>query len=195
MLTLLIDPEPTTLVTLTNPADPSLLVSAKVTEGLLAYDFELNPKPQLATQWAADPDGMGFTFTIREGVKWHDGVDFTAADVAFSITAHVVAVFSKNRTLLLPTVPTAKESGIANFEADAWGAFFLPKGTPDAIVRKLHDASVAAMNTPSVQERLKEIGATVVGPERRSREYLQKFVVSEIEKWGKVIRAAGINAE
>jgi peptide/nickel transport system substrate-binding protein len=85
MLTLLIDPEPTTLVTVTNPADPSLLISAKVTEGLLAYDFELNPKPQLATQWSADPDGMGFTFRIRQGVKWHDGVDFTAADVAFSI--------------------------------------------------------------------------------------------------------------
>jgi len=85
MLTLLIDPEPTTLVTLTNPADPSLLVSAKVTEGLLTYDFELNPKPQLATQWSTDPDAMGFTFTIREGVKWHDGIDFTAADVAFSI--------------------------------------------------------------------------------------------------------------
>jgi peptide/nickel transport system substrate-binding protein len=84
-LTLLVDPEPTTLVTVTNPADPSLLVSAKTTEGLLAYDFELNPKPQLATNWAAEPGGKAFTFTLRRGVKWHDGVDFTAADVAFSI--------------------------------------------------------------------------------------------------------------
>ena len=84
-LTLLVDPEPTTLVTVTNPADPSLLVSAKTTEGLLAYDFELNPKPQLATNWVAEPGGKAFTFTLRRGVKWHDGVDFTAADVAFSI--------------------------------------------------------------------------------------------------------------
>src|SRR5262249_49499986 len=48
---------------------------------------------------------------------------------------------------------------------------------------KLHDAAVATIDNPSVQARLKEIGVTVVAPERRSREYLQKNVASEIEKW------------
>jgi peptide/nickel transport system substrate-binding protein len=84
-LHLLVDPEPTVLVTLTNSADPSLLVSAKVTEGLLTYDFDLNPKPQLATHWWVNPDGTTFKFKLRPGVKWHDGQDFTASDVAFSI--------------------------------------------------------------------------------------------------------------
>jgi peptide/nickel transport system substrate-binding protein len=84
-LTMLVDPEPTTLVALTNSADPSMLVSAKVTEGLLSYGFDLQPRPQLATRWSASADGRRLTFELRKGVKWHDGADFTSHDVAFSI--------------------------------------------------------------------------------------------------------------
>ena len=51
------------------------------------------------------------------------------------------------------------------------------------------------METPSVQQRLKDIGAIVVEPERRSPEYLQKFVESEIEKWTVPIKASGLSIE
>jgi tripartite-type tricarboxylate transporter receptor subunit TctC len=51
------------------------------------------------------------------------------------------------------------------------------------------------MDTPSVQERMKQIGADLVAPERRSREYLQKFVESEIEKWAAPIKASGVLIE
>jgi tripartite-type tricarboxylate transporter receptor subunit TctC len=69
---------------------------------------------------------------------------------------------------------------------------FLPKGTPDSIVRKLNAAAVAAMNTPSMQERLKLIGSDLVGPERRSPEYLAKFVAEEIKKWAGPISTSGV---
>ena len=82
-----------------------------------------------------------------------------------------------------------------DFDAALWYAFFLPKGTPAAIVQKLHDATVATMDTPSVMQRLKEIGADLVAPERRSSQYLQKFVESEIVKWAAPIKAAGIQVE
>jgi peptide/nickel transport system substrate-binding protein len=85
ILTMLVDPEPTTLVALTNSADPSMLVSAKVTEGLLSYGFDLRPKPQLAIRWSVSADGRELAFDLREGVRWHDGAAFTADDVAFSI--------------------------------------------------------------------------------------------------------------
>jgi peptide/nickel transport system substrate-binding protein len=85
ILTMLVDPEPTTLVALTNSADPSMLVSAKVTEGLLSYGFDLKPKPQLATRWSISADGRELTFELRKGVRWHDGAEFTSGDVAFSI--------------------------------------------------------------------------------------------------------------
>jgi peptide/nickel transport system substrate-binding protein len=83
-LTFVLEQEPTTLVAATT-TDNVTKVSAKVTEGLLTYDFDLNPVPQLATAWTISEDGLRYTFSLRQGVKWHDGRDFTAADVAFSI--------------------------------------------------------------------------------------------------------------
>jgi len=84
-LTLLVDPEPPTLVALTNAGDPTMLVSAKVTEGLLAYDFDLTPRAQLAIAWSVNPQCTEFSFRLRQGVRWHDGTPFTSRDVASSI--------------------------------------------------------------------------------------------------------------
>lgn len=84
-LIMLVEPEPPTLVALTNCGDPSMLVSAKVTEGLLAYDFNLNPRPQLATAWSVSADAREFAFRLRQEVRWHDGAPFTSRDVASSI--------------------------------------------------------------------------------------------------------------
>ena len=84
---------------------------------------------------------------------------------------------------------------MADFEADSWYAFFLPKGTPAPIARRLHEATIAMMDTPSVQERLKELGTSVVAPERRSPEYLQKFVENEIAKCAGPIKAGGVSMD
>src|SRR2546422_10386980 len=102
-----------------------------------------------------------------------------------------IAILSRDRSSMLPGLASAQEQGL-NFEASTWFGFFLPRGTPEPIIQKLHDATVAAMETPSVQERLKEVGAVTVAPERRSPAYLQTFVASEIEKNAAPIRAAGI---
>lgn len=84
-LTFVLVSEPVSLVSHSNVFTPVLSVSAKVTEGLLEYDQDLNPVPMLATAWSVTPDGLRYTFTLRQGVKWHDGKDFTSADVAFAI--------------------------------------------------------------------------------------------------------------
>src|SRR4029434_9877196 len=94
-----------------------------------------------------------------------------------------IATLSKKRSPGLPDLPTAHEQGLTDFDIPSWYALFLPKGTPDAIVRKLNAAAVAAMNTPSMQERLKVIGSDLLSPERRSPEYLAQFVAGEIKKW------------
>ena len=114
------------------------------------------------------------------------------------IEAHqikAIANLAKNRSPVLPKLASAQEQGLAGFEAYIWSGIFLPKGTPAAIVQKLHDAIVATMDTPVVRERLKDIGAELVGPERRSGDYLAKFVASEIDKWGAVIRASGASID
>ena len=104
-------------------------------------------------------------------------------------------ILKNARSPSLPELPSAQEQGLPDFDASLWYAFFLPKDTPAAIVQKLHHATVATMDTPSVMQRLKEIGADLVAPERRSSQYLQKFVESEIVKWAAPIKAAGIQVE
>jgi tripartite-type tricarboxylate transporter receptor subunit TctC len=110
-------------------------------------------------------------------------------------TVKAIAILAKNRSPLLPNLPSAHEQGLTDFEASTWNAFFLPKNTPLPINQKLHDATVETMETPSVQERLKDMGAELVAPERRSSKYLQQFVVSEIQKWAAPIKAAGMTGE
>ena len=106
-----------------------------------------------------------------------------------------IALLAPERSPLLPSLATAHEQGLANVEAITWNAFFLPKDTPAAIVKKLNDATNEAMNTPAIKERMHEIGVTLVAPERRSPEYLQKFVEGEIDKWAGPIKAAGISVD
>lgn len=115
----------------------------------------------------------------------------TAKPQIDSALIKALAILSRERSAMLPELATAREQGL-DFEATTWFGFFFPKGTPESIIRKLHDATAAAMDTPSVQERLKEVGAVTVAPERRSPAYLQKFVLSEIEKNAAPIKAAGL---
>lgn len=82
-MTIMFWPEPPSLVSVVS--SNSLTVSAKVTEGLIWYDNDMQAHPQLATAWNVAPDGLSYTFTLRQGVKWHDGRDFTSADVAASL--------------------------------------------------------------------------------------------------------------
>jgi tripartite-type tricarboxylate transporter receptor subunit TctC len=107
-------------------------------------------------------------------------------------TVKALAILSKNRSPALPDLPSAHEQGLTGFDIPSWYALFLPKGTPDAIVRKLNAAAIAAMDTRSMQDRLKAIGSDLVGPDRRSPEYLAQFVAAEIKKWSGPIAASGV---
>jgi len=84
-LTVVLNPEPPTLVAFFNTAGTSVVTSAKVLEGLLEYGHDLTPRPQLATSWTVSDDGLEYVFKLREGVRWHDGKPFGAADVALSL--------------------------------------------------------------------------------------------------------------
>src|SRR5439155_22711192 len=73
-------------------------------------------------------------------------------------TAKAIAMFTRERSPTFPTLATAQEQGLKDFVADNWLAFFLPKRTPTAIVQKLHEASVAALNDPTVSAWRKVVG-------------------------------------
>jgi len=95
----------------------------------------------------------------------------------------------------MPDLATAHEQGLTDFDVVTWNAFFLPKGAPAAVIKKLNDATSQAIDTPAIKERLHELGVTGVAPERRSPEYLAKFVVDEIARWAGPIKANGLQMD
>lgn len=109
-------------------------------------------------------------------------------------TVKAIAILTKERSPVLPNVATAVEQGF-EVEAYTWNAFFLPKGTPEAIVQKLRLATVESMKTPSVREKLESAGLKFVSDDRTTPEYLAKFVQSEIVKWAAPIKASGVSVD
>jgi peptide/nickel transport system substrate-binding protein len=83
-LTWAIDRESTTIVPINATTFMSEAVGPKIFDGLLTYDADLKPEPQLAESWQVSADGLTCTFKLRPGVRWHDGQPFTSRDVAFS---------------------------------------------------------------------------------------------------------------
>jgi tripartite-type tricarboxylate transporter receptor subunit TctC len=104
-----------------------------------------------------------------------------------------IAILSKQRSSSLPDLATAHEQGLTDFDVPSWYALFLPAHTPPEIVRKLNRATVAALDAPAVQQRLKQVGGEAVAAERRTPEYLAGFLAAEIKKWEAPIKASGIS--
>jgi tripartite-type tricarboxylate transporter receptor subunit TctC len=109
-------------------------------------------------------------------------------------TVKPIAVLTKERSKVLPDVPTAIEQGF-DVEAYTWNAFFLPKGTPVPIVQKLRQATVEAMKTPAIREKLEAAGLILVSDDRTTPEYLANFVQNEIVKWAAPIKASGATSD
>jgi tripartite-type tricarboxylate transporter receptor subunit TctC len=106
-----------------------------------------------------------------------------------------LAILTRNRSPLVPNLATAHEQGLTDFDSYFWSGFFFPKDTPAPIVQRLHAAAVETMNTPATQERLKNVGVTVVAPDRRSPDYLKKFLDQEIAIWAATIKASGVSLD
>jgi tripartite-type tricarboxylate transporter receptor subunit TctC len=110
-------------------------------------------------------------------------------------TVKGIAVMSEKRVPIIPDLATTGEQGLPGVEASVWNAFFFPKGTPDPIVRKLNKAMSDTLDDPAIRKRLEELGLEIAPPERRTPEYLAKFLPAEIERWAKPIREGGISAD
>jgi len=106
-----------------------------------------------------------------------------------------MALLSRDRSPLMPELATAHEQGISDFDVTTWTAFFLPKGTPKPIVDKLNVVTHATMDTPAIKSRLLEIGVTGIAPDRRSPQYLAKFVVEEVQRWEGPIKSGGLQLD
>jgi tripartite-type tricarboxylate transporter receptor subunit TctC len=100
-----------------------------------------------------------------------------------------LAVTSAARSKLLPEVPTVAESGFPGYETTAWFGLLAPKGTPRAIVEKLHAAVEQACQAPAMTDRLVGLGGDVVC---NSPEAFAARIKADVERWKKVVAAARI---
>ena len=102
-----------------------------------------------------------------------------------------LAISTGARNPQLPEVPTVAESGFRGFEATAWAGISAPRGTPDAVVQRLHAAVQKVLQGP-FRGKQEALGAQVVGS---TPAQYAAFVQAETEKWANVIKAAGIRAD
>ena len=105
------------------------------------------------------------------------------------------AVTSAKRVPTLPDLPTMQESGLKGFEVGIWHAVYAPKGTPKAAVDKLVSAMQEASKDIGFRTRMSELGATVYPADQITPAVLASHLKSEIEKWGPVIKKAGVYAD
>jgi len=102
---------------------------------------------------------------------------------------HVIGVAAHKRMAQLPNVPTIEEGGVPDFEVSSWNGLFAPARTPQPIVDRLYEVTVAALKSPQMKEKMEAEGAEPVG---QSPAQFHAYVQSEIDKWGKVIKAANV---
>jgi tripartite-type tricarboxylate transporter receptor subunit TctC len=106
------------------------------------------------------------------------------------ILAHGVS--SAKRSPVIPEVPTIAEAGVPGYEVVQWFGILAPAGTPREVVARLHSASVRALQDPVVKERFLADGGETVG---NSPEEFAKIIRSDFEKWGKLVKVAGIKVD
>ena len=103
-----------------------------------------------------------------------------------------LAVTGSRRSPAMPELPTIAESGFPKFEATAWYGVLAPAGTPPAIVTRLHDETLRALQLPDVKERLGYVGFEIVGSTPAA---FGAYIKSEIRKWAPVVKASGAKPE
>jgi tripartite-type tricarboxylate transporter receptor subunit TctC len=101
-----------------------------------------------------------------------------------------LAVTSAKRTPAAPDLPTLAEAALPGFDVTGWYAVFVPAKTPTAIVQKMHADTVATLSDPAIRGRLEQLGLFVAGT---TPEELGQFLRSEMDKWGPVVKQAGIS--
>jgi len=103
-----------------------------------------------------------------------------------------LAVTDKKRSPVVPDLPTLDEAGLKGYELVGWNGLFLPRNTAKPVVTKLYSETRRALLLPDIKERLAQMGAEGVG---NTPEQFSAFIKAEIAKWGKVVKAAGIQVE
>ena len=102
-----------------------------------------------------------------------------------------LAIGDSKRSTILPDLPTIAEAGVPGYQAVIWSGMLAPAKTPRAIIDKLYKETVRVVQAPEFRERLVQLGSDAVGS---TPEQWGEFIKTEIDKWGKIAKIAGVKA-
>lgn len=153
----------------------------------------------LAMEWFRTATGTNFTHVPYKGSQAFNAV--LAGEVPVTLVSvvsgvpqmrsgrvKVLAITSKARSRALPELPTIAESGVPGFEANNWFGLLAPRGTPPAVIARLHSLIAASARSADMKERLLRDGAEAVGG--TPQEFAQ-LIRTELKRWGDVVRLSG----
>jgi tripartite-type tricarboxylate transporter receptor subunit TctC len=196
------------LVLAVNPAVPAqsvqeLIAHAKAAGGKLNYAAGSTPF-QLAAELFKLQAGVSIAHIPYKGsaaavtsVMAND-TQFTFVDAPPVVGAirggklRGLAVTSRTRAASLPELPTMIEAGMADFDVVLWTSLFAPAGTPRAVLERIHQGVVKALQLPDVRERMLGLGITPVG---NAPEELAAILKTDLDKWTRLAKAAGVKAD
>jgi tripartite-type tricarboxylate transporter receptor subunit TctC len=199
------------LVLAVNPATgirsvPELIAAAKKDPGKLNYSSSGNGSaPHLGAALFTQLTGVKMTHVpYRGGAPAIQSVIAGDTQLTFGTSPSVLpmadagrllalAVSTRERSPLVPGIPGMREAGLPDYHLEFWYGLFVPAATPPAIVRKIHDATVAAMQTPAVKVALEREGTEV--SLSGSPEQFAKFLADDAKFWVNLVKSANVKTE
>ncbi|WP_048439463.1 tripartite tricarboxylate transporter substrate binding protein [Caenimonas sp. SL110] len=186
---------------------PELIAAAKKDPGKLNYSTSGNGSaPHLGAALFTMLTGAQMTHVpYRGGALAIQSVMAGDTQVTFGTSPSVlpqtaasgrlraIAVSTRERSPLVPDLPGMKEAGLPDYNLEFWYGMFVPAGTPPAIVKKIHDATVAAMQLPSVKAALAREGTEV--SLSGSPEQFDRFLVDDAKFWVNLVKSANVKLE
>jgi putative tricarboxylic transport membrane protein len=127
-----------------------------------------------------------------------DGMCDSAPNVVPHVTAgsvRALVVAQPTRIAATPDVPSAREAGLPDFNVVGWNAFVAPAQTPKPVIARLNAALNAALTDPAVRRKIEDLGAIPPKGDEATPEWMDHFLRAEVDRWGKVIHAAGLSVE